>query len=293
MTWARLRRSLLLHEWVWAAFLLVTWGRLIVAAGWVARDTLVFLALLLTAMALVAWCERAPGLGRWRWRLAFYPAAMNVVYPVLKTAGPTMRPELYDAPLQAVDRLLVGGDPGLWWERWVNPALTEVLSGCYLLFFPYLFLSWIYYFFRRELPEVKQMFAGFFFIYGLGFVGYSFVPAVGPHLDPGMAARYSVPLTGGVLTQLNAEIVRRGSNHVDAFLSLHCAISSYLLAFDWRHARWRFWVYLVPCVGLWVSTLYLRYHYFTDLLAGFALSATALWLVHHQPRKSHEPPPSL
>ena len=69
---------------------------------------------------------------------------------------------------------------------------------------------------------------------------------------------------------------------MDCFPSLHCAVSSYILFFDRRHRRWRFWLYLVPCVGLWVSTLYLRYHYFVDLVAGFALSAAALWFVNRR-----------
>ena len=293
MNAAEFRKSLLPHEWVWLAFLLTMWVQLAFAAGWFARDTLVFLTLLVAAGALVRWCGRAPGPGRWRWRLAFYPLAMNVVYGTLKTAGPAIRPCVFDAELQAADRWLFGGDPGLWMQRCVHPALTEFFSGCYLLFFPYLFLAWIYYAVRRELPELQQMFTGFFTVYGVGFFGYMLLPAVGPHLDPGLAAHYTVPLVGGPLTRLNAEIVRLGSNHVDAFPSLHCAISSYLLAFDWRHARRRFWVYVVPCAGLWFSTLYLRYHYFTDLVAGFALSAAVLWLVHRQPRTNYEPPARL
>jgi membrane-associated phospholipid phosphatase len=47
------------------------------------------------------------------------------------------------------------------------------------------------------------------------------------------------------------------------------------LAFDRRHSRRRFRLFLVPVVGLWLSTVYLRYHYLVDLLAGFALAALA------------------
>jgi membrane-associated phospholipid phosphatase len=49
--------------------------------------------------------------------------------------------------------------------------------------------------------------------------------------------------------------------------------------FDRAHKRWRFWLYLVPCAGFWVSTLYLRYHYFVDLVAGLLLSVTTFWLM--------------
>ena len=31
-------------------------------------------------------------------------------------------------------------------------------------------------------------------------------------------------------------------------------------------------------IGLWVSTIYLRHHYFVDLLGGWALAPVAAWL---------------
>ena len=99
-------------------------------------------------------------------------------------------------------------------------------------------------------------------------------PAAGPWVA--MAGEFSGPLEGGRLPQGNAAIVRMESNGVDVFPSLPCAVPSFLLAFDFVYRRWRFWCYLVPAVGLWVSTVYLRYHYFIDVLAGFALAALAM-----------------
>jgi membrane-associated phospholipid phosphatase len=117
-----------------------------------------------------------------------------------------------------------------------------------------------------------------FTIYGIGFLGYSLVPAGGPHLAfPG---EFHVPLTGWVVTRFNALIVEKGSNGVDVFPSLHCAVSCYLLFFDRQHARWRYRLYLVPCVGIWFATIYLRYHYFLDLVVGFAIAGFALWLTN-------------
>jgi membrane-associated phospholipid phosphatase len=85
-----------------------------------------------------------------------------------------------------------------------------------------------------------------------------------------------MPLHGWSITHWNAQLVRMGTNGVDVFPSLHCAASLYLLLFDYRHDRRRFWGYLVPCVGLWLSTIYLRYHYLIDDFAGFALALLAI-----------------
>jgi membrane-associated phospholipid phosphatase len=72
--------------------------------------------------------------------------------------------------------------------------------------------------------------------------------------------------------------VDRGSNAVDVFPSVHVAASLYLLLFDWQHCRPRFWWVLVPCVVLWMSTVYLRFHYFVDLLAGVAVALLGWWV---------------
>jgi membrane-associated phospholipid phosphatase len=56
------------------------------------------------------------------------------------------------------------------------------------------------------------------------------------------------------------------------------AASFYLLLFDWKHWRRRFWLLLLPCLLLWFSTLYLRFHYFVDELAGMAAALAGWWM---------------
>ena len=41
------------------------------------------------------------------------------------------------------------------------PVLTDVLSFCYLLFFPYMLVSWFYYA-RRGLPLLRKLMVGMF-----------------------------------------------------------------------------------------------------------------------------------
>jgi hypothetical protein len=276
---------LLPHEIVFGAFLAILAVALAFVVGPFARDTLIFAALLSVAAVLVRWCPAEASPARWRVRFAFYPIAMNGAYFALKTAVPALHPRLYDNALQAIDRALLGGNASVWLQQFAHPAITEFMSFCYVIFFPYLLVSWIHYLVRSDLRLARKFWSGFFAIYGIGFLGYLLVPAAGPHLDPGLAAQF-MPLHGAI-TDFNARIVHDGSNRVDCFPSLHCAVSTYVLFFDRRHCRWRFWLYLGPCVGLWVSTLYLRYHYFVDLLAGFALAAGALWFVHRHVREEN------
>jgi membrane-associated phospholipid phosphatase len=193
----------------------------------------------------------------------------------MKTAIPTISPHSWDMALQSIDSLLIGQNLSLLSQSITHPWLTELFSACYLLFFPYLLFSIISYS-RSELELAKKFSIGLFTIYGLGFLGYSFVPASGPW--KAMASQFHVPLDGWALTHLNNAVVTAGTNGVDVFPSLHCAVSAFFLFFDREHRPWRFKLYLLPCVGLWLSTVYLRYHYFTDIICGFGLAAFALCL---------------
>ena len=280
---------LLPHELLFGVFMLITWARLATRCGAADVDALVYLAFIAGNVALISISARRGTPLSWRLRLLFYPLAMNVLFFGMKAAVPKIHPAKLDGALQQIDTWSLGTTPSVSLQALIHPALTECLSLCYLLFFPYLLFSMIYYF-VGELPLLKKFFAGLFSIYGLGFLGYSLVPAAGPYLA--MADRFTVPLDGWWLTRLNDAIVRAGSNGVDVFPSLHCAVSSYILFFDRRHRPWRFKLYLLPCVGLWISTLYLRYHYAIDLVCGFGLSALALWLAKHT-GNSHELHPHL
>jgi hypothetical protein len=273
---------LLPHEFFFGLFLLVTWMRLGLAAGFLGRDALLYFVLI-AANVWAIWFRRSSGTSlRWRLGLLFYPLAMNVVFFQMKTAIPKIHPERMDAWLQRIDQLGIGTNLSLRLQPLVHPALTEFFSFCYILFFPYLAFSIITYF-CGGVELLKKFIIGLFTIYGIGFLGYSIIPAAGPYLA--MAGQFTVPLTGWWITKWNAAIVAGGSNGVDVFPSLHCALSSFLLFFDRRHHPWRFKLCLVPCVGLWLSTIYLRYHYVIDVLCWFALAAFALWLARPDPRK--------
>jgi hypothetical protein len=268
-------RRLLPHEWCFGAFLVLTWVRLVWAAGFFDGHAVAWLILIVANVRVIERCWRDATSLNWRVRLVFYPVAMNVTYFLMRDAVPKIHPACADGVLQRAENWLFGSAVSLQLQAITTPLLTEALSFCYFCFFPFLTISILFYCFR-ELPVLKKFCTGLFTIYGLGFIGYTLLPAKAPWRA--MTEQFSVPLTGWWMTRLNDVVVTNGSNGVDAFPSLHCAVSSFLLMFDWWHRRWRFWVYLVPCVGLWIATVYLRYHYAVDCVAGFALAALALWL---------------
>ena len=261
------------HEILFGTFLLVTAGRLFAAGSW--RLGLGFGGMAAGIGIAGAVSAHWPVAAVTRMRLLVLPVLVNVVYCLLGTVVAQLQSGNCDAGLLRADRWLLGETPAVWCGTLIHPVLTDILSGCYLLFLPSVLAAFVVTVARPE-PSGVRFFNGLFGVYALGFLGYTLVPAAGPHLA--MPLAFAVPLEGGWLTQANALMVGGGSNHVDVFPSLHTAVTVFLMSWLWSRNRRLFLACLLPAAGICISTVYLRYHYAVDVAAGLCLAGVGRWL---------------
>jgi hypothetical protein len=263
--------AVLPHEWVFSTFLFITGFRLLTqnsGRNW----ALVYFGCLASVIGMIFWWERDPTPSRWRLRLWFSFVIMGVSFYAMRAAVPLLGHPSVDALLLHWDRELLGETPAVVWEFWLYPWVEDLAMAGYLFFFYYL-LAGPGHYSSRDLPAFRKCIVGLFTIYGLAFLGYTVFPAGGPHL----AMSFQRPLQSSWLFDSLLETVTRGSNTVDVFPSVHVAASLYLLMFDWQHWRRRFWWVFAPCAVLWCSTMYLRFHYFVDILAGATVALIGWW----------------
>jgi membrane-associated phospholipid phosphatase len=195
------------------------------------------------------------------------------VYGSLQWAVPLANPRLFDLHLAHLDRLLFGGhDPALLFDPLVSPTLTLVFSALYFLHFPLFFLTPLVLFWQQRERERADVTLALMLAMYLGYVGYFLVPAYGPLY--GLADSFANPLPDNPLR----DVVRGYGAALGTFPSLHAGIAAVVVSFARRHHRRLFPLLLAVALGIWASTLYLRYHYVIDLLAGWALAAACVWL---------------
>lgn len=204
-----------------------------------------------------------------------------LLYFAFKNFVPLLGNAKQDLLLQKADALLIGKSLSLQIRAIAHPFLTEVMYLCYMLFFAYVILSlW-----RHRHKE--SFYAGLFTIYWIGFLSYTFIPAEGPYIAIQELAEN--PLRDGLYWSASIyDFVLLNNNGADVFPSLHCAISAFCLCFDWKHSRSRFCRFLPLTLAIWISTIYLGYHYLIDLIAGSLLTLFALILAETIHRKSGE-----
>jgi len=202
----------------------------------------------------------------------------------------------YDDLLIAVDQWLFGVSPTHWIMQFATPWLTEILQIAYTMFY-LLFLLLGYELYRRHNLDLFHYFM-FTCVYGffLSYVGYLFLPAVGPRFTlhdfstidrdlPGLFltpslrwfvnAGESVP--GGASNALALAVAQR-----DVFPSGHTMMTLVLMYLSAKYRVNIRWVIYVTGTLLIIATVYERYHYVVDLLAGALFTlvcvATSRWL---------------
>lgn len=189
-------------------------------------------------------------------------------FPLFKIIRPLI-PWEADTVLVQVDSLLWGGRILPAYFRFESaPLAANVLAGCYFLFFPQVLGAVMYYGWKQRVDFFNRLLLG----YLVGFVGYFALPAAGPALT-------TLPhgtISGSVAAQVS-RIVADGVTGMDVFPSLHTALSVFITAYFWRDGKRRLACALVPVtVGIVLATIYLRYHYGVDVIAGLLLAAGLL-----------------
>jgi membrane-associated phospholipid phosphatase len=66
----------------------------------------------------------------------------------------------------------------------------------------------------------------------------------------------------------------------DVFPSMHVAISFVAWLYAYRNSKKLFWILSPLILSLWLSTLYLRYHYLIDVVAGLILAPLSFVLAN-------------
>jgi membrane-associated phospholipid phosphatase len=204
----------------------------------------------------------------------WYPVLMiPLSYKELGYLVPRLHPHDFDHELASIDYRLFGTDPVVWLSRFSSPPLTLLLQLSYLTYYVFPVVLALVLWRRRQFGRMHVLL--FFIAVGIyaSYIGYIAVPAIGPRFFlANQVAPFRGPLVGNIRRVLDsAEGLTR-----DCFPSGHTELTILVLYCAWRFERRLFWVILAPATALIFSTVYLRYHYVIDVLAGATL---ALFLI--------------
>jgi len=225
-------------------------------------------------VALMAWLaareSRLPLAARLA--LNFYPVlTVSAVFEALGSLLPSCIWHDGDKLLILADRQMFGQDPTVWLERFARPELTDVL---YIAYASYHFLPLLLgiVLWRKSEAIAKQYCFSMSLAFFINYAGYFLIPARGPRFA--LAHRQNVilevtPISQAIYTTLNL----LEHPKLDAFPSAHVMAIVFCLIFSFAYERRFFFLILPLAILIIISTIYCRYHYVVDIMAGALLAA--------------------
>ncbi|HDD43353.1 MAG TPA: phosphatase PAP2 family protein [Candidatus Desulfofervidus auxilii] len=186
---------------------------------------------------------------------------------------PYLHNHLKDEFLYHLDILIFGVCPFKYLEKWTKPWLTEIMQLGYIsyYFMPVILVLILLKKQDKRLPSVIfTILLGFY----LSYMGYLIFPAMGPRgLGISQVAVYKDTWLAAKLFKILNLLEK---NKTDAFPSGHTQISLICTYFAFYLNKTIGIVFGIMTMFLIFSTVYCRYHYVTDVLAGALLAFISL-----------------
>ncbi len=271
---------------IYSALAIIFYVKVEQASFWLLVNVLIAMLI-----ALLVWTDR-DSTPRWIRLLHWFylPPVIYVMYQQVHAYIPVLNPHLYDDLLIAWDYALFGTHPTHWLARFAHPLLTEYLQTTYVLFYFLPIIHATELLRRRRLEEISKLARLMSFGFYASYLAYFALPAIGPRFTLHDFHNLDKELPGLWLTptwraHVNAGGgIPEGASRPEAWVHRDCMPSGHtmltliniFLAFRFRSCTR--WLLLLLGGSLIVATVYLRYHYVVDLIAGALCALIVLWI---------------
>ena len=245
------------------ALILAYWNRVPASGLW--------FALHLAGVGLVVLAVKWPNRPSWVFRHWYPLLYVAACYREMSFLIPAIRHSDADTWLAHLDYTFWHANPTVWLERIQSPPLTEFLQIVYSLFIPAVLSVALVLWLRRQYASFR--FYAFLIAAGFlaSYIGYFAVPARGPRFL--LRDSQHVPLQGlWLFGMLQSSLDQLELAAYDCFPSGHTELAILAWWGSRQVSKGLSRLYLVYALCIMFSTVYLRYHYTVDILAGAFLA---------------------
>lgn len=204
----------------------------------------------------------------------FLPVVVTpILYTELQTLNQLVNPGYLDGLVQGWEAAVFGEQlsvtaarrlPSLW--------LSEALHFGYLSYYLVVPAAAVAIYLRAGDRGLERAAVTVGLAFFLCYLVFAVFPVAGPRYE---FAPIRGPASEGPLFAAVHGILEAGSSKGTAFPSSHVAAAAAALLATWRDARRAFWILLVPVALLTLGTVYGRFHYAIDAVAGLAVAGLA------------------
>ncbi len=173
-----------------------------------------------------------------------------------------------------LEHALIGTEVSLYLQKFVSPPLTELMMFAYVAYVPLLPAAALLCFLKSGTRGALEYLFALCLAYGACYMGFILFPVASQmYYNPDL---YTVQLEGGLFTGLS-DWIRANAHYPGGSLpSPHCAAATVIIGMLYKHARSWLYLLLPTLLLIYPSTVYGRFHYTLDVVAGIVLGLATL-----------------
>jgi len=188
----------------------------------------------------------------------------------------------YDGQLSAFEKSIFGVNPTLYIDRkWLNVWGNEIFSFCYSAYYFMIPVFLLTLFFKREYEIIRSFLAACCATFFASYLLFFLYPIEGPRWH--FAGDYISSIDGPVFRKFTELVIDKGAVHGGCMPSSHFAVALVILMYCYKYYGRTGWVVMPLVLGLAIGTVWGRFHYVSDVIAGGiigAISVLITWKYH-------------
>lgn len=196
----------------------------------------------------------------------------------------------FDNYLINIDKFILGNHIGEVLKPLINPVFTEYLQISYFMFFLMPIMHIIELSRKNNHTDFDKLTRNIIFGFLFSYFLYLFIPAIGPRFTVYEFSQINIELPGLFFTDLIREIVNVGGGipkgslvpeidvNRDCMPSGHTMMTVINMYFGYKFQSKLRWFFYIIGFSLIFSTMYLRYHYLIDVIAGLVFAYISIKL---------------
>jgi membrane-associated phospholipid phosphatase len=185
-------------------------------------------------------------------------------------------PHSFDPFINHFELALFGIYPTVWTQKFICFGLNEYMMFSYCFYYFLLAVLGLGLFFGRKVKQFDDLLFTSAVAYYVSYLGFVLLPVDGPRFA--LTLQHQVQINGGFFTSLAQGLIGVAGIQGAAMPSSHVAVAMVVLVYARRHHRILYFVLSPLIASLVISTIYGRFHYVSDVIAGILVGALSILL---------------
>ncbi len=185
-------------------------------------------------------------------------------------------PNLFDSLINKFELVIFGVHPTVWMQKFISFGLSEYLMFAYVCYYFLVLVLGLGLFRINKIKQLDDLYFTITVTFFLSYLGFIFFPVAGPRFA--LYNLHQKELGGGPISHFVQNFMWSAGIRGAAMPSSHVAVALVVLVYAKRHHRTLFYVLSPLVFSLFVSTIYGRFHYVSDVFAGLLVGGLGIWI---------------